>query len=147
VAGFSVLWRVKGMSDRYLSYYYCPNCSIPYRCITFTRPGKLGVSLQKGTAPMSYHCVHCGTKVIQPGSFANLMIALLIILIVMICFWLRPIGHWTAVLVVQTLLGTGRLLLVQSSLSSSQKCKHIYDRWVMQHGNDPDKWPDATQPE
>ena len=27
------------------------------------------------------------------------------------------------------------------------KCKPIYDRWVMQHGNDPDKWPDATQPE
>ena len=147
MAGFSVLWRVKGMSDRYLSYYYCPNCSIPYRCITFTRPGKLGVSLQKGTAPMSYHCVHCGTKVIQPGSFANLMIALLIILIVMICFWLRPIGNWTAVLVVETLLGTAGLLLVHSSLSSSQKCKPIYDRWVMQHGSEPDKWPAPAKPE
>ena len=75
------------------------------------------------------------------------MMTLLIILIVMIGFWLRPIGNGTAVLVVETLLGTAGLLLVHSSLSSSQKCKHIYDRWVMQHGNDPDKWPDATQPE
>jgi len=24
--------------------------------------------------------------------------------------------------------------------------KPIYDRWVMQHGNDPDKWPDAPTP-
>jgi len=23
----------------------------------------------------------------------------------------------------------------------------IYDRWVMEHGTDPDKWPDATKPE
>jgi len=27
------------------------------------------------------------------------------------------------------------------------KCKPIYDRWVMQHGTDPDKWPDANKPE
>ena len=66
---------------------------------------------------------------------------------VMICFWLRPIGNWVAVLVVETLLGIASLLLVQSSLSSSQKCKPIYDRWVMQHGTDPDKWPDAPKPE
>ena len=26
------------------------------------------------------------------------------------------------------------------------KYKPIYDRWVMQHGTDPDKWPDATKP-
>ena len=30
-----------------------------------------------------------------------------------------------------------------SSLNFSQ-CKHIYD-WVMQHGTDPDKWPDAPK--
>ena len=32
-------------------------------------------------------------------------------------------------------------------LWKNSKCKPIYDRWVMQHGTDPDKWPDATQPE
>ena len=26
------------------------------------------------------------------------------------------------------------------------KCKPIYDRWVMQHGINPDKWPDAPKP-
>ena len=25
------------------------------------------------------------------------------------------------------------------------KCKPIYDRWVMQHGPDPDKWPDESK--
>ena len=75
------------------------------------------------------------------------MMTLLIILIMMIGFWLRPIGNWTAVLVVETLLGIAGLLLVHSSLSSSQKCKHIYNRWVMQHGIDPDKWPAPAKPE
>ena len=27
------------------------------------------------------------------------------------------------------------------------KYKPIYDRWVHQHGTDPDKWPDATKPQ
>lgn len=71
---------------------------------------------------------------------------------VMLCFWLKPIGIWIAVLViavlvVETLLGIASLLIVQSSLSSSQKCKHIYDRWVIQHGPDPDKWPVPVKPE
>ena len=27
------------------------------------------------------------------------------------------------------------------------KCKPIYDRWVMQYGTDPDRWPAATKPD
>jgi hypothetical protein len=27
------------------------------------------------------------------------------------------------------------------------RCKTIYDRWVMQHGTDPDKWPDSSKSE
>ena len=57
------------------------------------------------------------------------MMTLLIIFIVMIGFWLRLIGNWTV------------LILVHWSMSSLQKCKPIYDRWVHRHGNDPDKWP------
>ena len=26
------------------------------------------------------------------------------------------------------------------------RCKPIYDRWVMQHGSDPDKWPAPAKP-
>ena len=33
------------------------------------------------------------------------------------------------------------------SFTKSQNAKPIYDRWVMQHGTDPDKWPDATKPD
>ena len=25
------------------------------------------------------------------------------------------------------------------------KCKPIYDRWVIQHGTEPDKWPGASK--
>ena len=63
------------------------------------------------------------------------MMTLLIIFIVMIGFWLRPIGNWTV------------LILVHWSMSSSQKCKHIYDWWVIQHANAPDKWPAPAEPE
>lgn len=27
------------------------------------------------------------------------------------------------------------------------KCKPIYDRWVIKHGINPDKWPDAPKPD
>ena len=29
----------------------------------------------------------------------------------------------------------------------TRKGKLIYDRWVMQHGTDPDKWPGASKPQ
>tara|TARA_B100000674_G_scaffold288289_1_gene238793 strand:- start:190 stop:420 length:231 start_codon:yes stop_codon:yes gene_type:complete len=36
-------------------------------------------------------------------------------------------------------------LLIYVRWQNSQ-CKQIYERWVMQHGTDPDKWPDAPKP-
>ena len=113
------MWPVLDMADWDLDYYYII-CSIPYRFITITQLEKLGVAPKRGTEPISYHCED---KVIQPSSFIKLM--------VMICFGLRPIGNWAALLVVETLLGTSASLLVQSRLSSSQKCKDIYDSWGM----------------
>ena len=39
------------------------------------------------------------------------------------------------------------LVFVGLFVRTKSKCKPIYDRWVMQHGTDPDKWPDATKAE
>ena len=39
------------------------------------------------------------------------------------------------------------LVFVGLFVRTKSKCKPIYDRWVMQHGIDPDKWPEASKPE
>jgi hypothetical protein len=39
------------------------------------------------------------------------------------------------------------LVFVGLFVQTKSKCKPIYDRWVMQHGREPDKWPDATKPQ
>ena len=39
------------------------------------------------------------------------------------------------------------LVFVGLFVRTKSKCKPIYDRWVMQHGTDPDRWPSATKPE
>ena len=41
---------------------------------------------------------------------------------------------------------TSLLVLIHFFFLSRMRCKPIYDRWVMQHGTDPDKWPDANKP-
>ena len=49
-----------------------------------------------------------------------------------------------------SMLGTMTLLCLMGLARTwwqKSKCKPIYDRWVMQHGTDPDKWPDATKSE
>jgi len=38
-------------------------------------------------------------------------------------------------------------LSIIGCLWSAFKYKPIYDRWVMEHGNDPDKWPGASKPQ
>ena len=39
------------------------------------------------------------------------------------------------------------LIFVGLFVRTKSKCKPIYDRWVMQYGTDPDRWPSATKPE
>ena len=39
------------------------------------------------------------------------------------------------------------LVFVGLFVRTKSKCKPIYDRWVMQHGIDPDKWPAPVKPE
>ena len=39
------------------------------------------------------------------------------------------------------------LVFVGLFVRTKSKCKPIYDRWVMQHGTDPDKWPAPAKPE
>ena len=39
------------------------------------------------------------------------------------------------------------LIFVGLFVRTKSKCKPIYDRWVMQYGTDPDRWPAATKPE
>ena len=134
------LWCLLGMAG-WRQYYYCTNCRRPY-CKSEIRTGEMVQASDTSYAP-SLHCASCDQSVHQPSSFASqgMMISVL-----MIGFWSGWPGNRTALLVIEILLVITALLLAKSSLSSSQKCKAIYDRWVMQHGTDPYNWPAATQP-
>ena len=145
MAGFSVLCRLLCMAE-WQQYHYCSFCRKPYRCLSHTRPGKMGVDQHNDVKPMSYHCFDCGTKVIQPSNFINQVAMILLFLMAMILIWWEFPGNRAVLLVIQLFVGIKALLVFRSSLAWSQKCKAIYDRWVMQHGTDPYNWPAATQP-
>ena len=145
MAGFSVLWRVLGMSDRFLSYYYCTECSRIYRCLMDTKTGQFAATRRGGlhVGHFSYHCTSCETAVFQPSDFKTRVLALLICFIPGLYCLLMPS---LVAVVVALITGIAGIRMFRSSLNFSQKCKHIYDRWIMQHGTDPDKWPDANKP-
>ena len=144
MAGFGVLWCLLGMAD-WSQYYYCTNCRRPY-CKSEIRTGE-AVQVAENSYSPSLYCVSCDQSVYQPSSFASQGIMLSMVLMVMIGFWSEWPGNRAALLVIEILLVITALLLAKSSLSSSRKCKAIYDRWVMQHGTDPDKWPAPAKPE
>ena len=135
------LWCLLGMAG-WRQYYYCTNCRRPY-CKWEIRTGE-AVQVTENSYSPSLHCVSCDQSVYQPSSFASqgMMISVL-----MIGFWSGWPGNRTALLVIEILLGITALLLAKSSLSSSQKYKAIYDRWVMEHGINLKSWPDAPKPE
>ena len=75
------------------------------------------------------------------------MAMILLFLMAMILIWWEFPGNRAVLLVIQLLVGIKALLVFRSSLAWSQKCKAIYDHWVMYYGSDPDKWPTTSKPE
>ena len=59
--------------------------------------------------------------------------------------WRGLLGDW--LLGGALVLGVLWLPAFINARSYSRRLKPIYDRWVHQHGTDPDKWPDASKPE
>ena len=157
------LWCLLGMSKRrshkWKSYVYCVSCNRPYleakKVVEewdFARKTHKVVKKpsygRNKYSEINYRCVNCGEQTwhnavfldkFKVASFVFIAVSAFLCLLAILAkeplCWLFCCG---SILVTIYLSYTYRGLL---------KCKPIYDRWVMQHGTDPDKWPAPAKPE
>ena len=140
MAGFSVLWRVWSMAT-YWNYAYCEKCDRPFRG-NECRSESIGSGNTRRTI---YYCRVCESQardfnkiIILPK---NLFIALILCIGFTVVYFQGAspsimVGvPFPAIEIIPVLVFVGLFVRTKS------KCKPIYDRWVMQHGTDPDKWP------
>ena len=138
------------------SYAYCEKCDRPLRTHEF-RSKTTGSGDGKQT---SHFCKLCGKRGRNPnGSFFGFLVG--------------DLAAWFAIFLggglsvyyyqdrqangIETtglhMVLVGFMVLVLPAMMfavgrwQKSKCKPIYDRWVMQHGTDPDKWPAPVKPE
>ena len=142
VAGFGVLWRVSGMSS-WCHYAYCYHCCRPfkshqYRLVVHEAPA--GAPIRNGSL-----CLTCDESIKCPNTERKLLIGSCVAspLLFAISYFTNDMEMWSGFYAVGI---TSLLLLIHLICFSRMRCKPIYDRWVMQHGTDPDNWPDATKP-
>ena len=128
-------------------YYYCTNCSRPYR-ESETRAGEFVVTQLSGHGAHAIHCVNCSGSMIR----VQKTIGLLIMGIAMFCMAAVALGF--AVLMNDAKMQDLLFICLPLGgvciwLNHQQKSRYktIYDRWVIQHGPDPDKWPAPVKPE
>ena len=133
----------------YRAYVYCDKCNQPLRKNEYRRE----VSSTGQGVSVAYYCRICNSLARKPFSVAvwAFVVLLTFLTALAIAEMLPELNNTVAdsgnkplfvFAVVALPLGYSGYGLWKNS-----KCKPIYDRWVMQHGTDPDKWPDATQPE
>ena len=126
-------------------YCYCTNCSRPY-CESETRTGEFVVTQLSDGGVHAIHCVSCSDSIIRPQK----TIGLLITGIATFCVAAVALGFVVLMNDAKMrdlffiCLPIGGLCLWVNHQQKS-RYKTIYDRWVMQHGTDPDKWPAAAK--
>ena len=152
MAGFGVLWRVLNMST-YRAYYYCGKCERPLR----EKEQRSETHYRNGQVGVTHYCMLCNSRVRKPVSMAGWMgIALLTCVMAAAAagfIYIAPVDDvevdsekWIPYLVIFPLMALP-LAFFFGGWRKKSKCKPTYDRWVMQHGADPVKWPDAPKPE
>ena len=143
VAGFGALWRVLGMAN-YRAYVYCDKCDRPLRENEYR--SEIGSGDTRGT---TYYCRLCNSTARKPfGMPAWVVIALLTCGTTAFGVWIidtTPVDDVGGYKVALPVMAAPLALWLWGWWKKS-KCKPIYDRWVMQHGINPDKWPDAPKP-
>ncbi len=132
--------------DNWRSHMYCLECKRPF---VESTEKQVEVLTQGGIKEMTvYNCIQCDRR-LRLGSgftlarflaFASIVLSLVTFPIALQAnerdWW---IGFGLAIVLAVTLTCVYLELLM--------RCKPIYDRWVMQHGTDPDKWPAPAKPE
>ena len=138
---------------KWSDYNYCKECSRPLRDFECRV-----VSSTSGEGRTTFYCQRCN-RVVRPiccffgyeafsligFSVTVLMLGLVIFAAVHMSINGKEITQsdrreiLVAMLLGLPWIGVGCLYRLT--------CKPIYDRWVMQHGTDPDKWPELTKPD
>ena len=135
----------------YRAYVYCEECDRPLRENEY-RSETAGSGEHRGT---TYYCRLCNSTARKPFSMAGWIgIALLTCGMPAIGAWIidmSPVddvgvdsGNYYGYEVTLTLMAAPLAFFILGWWKKS-KCKPIYDRWVMQHGINPDKWPELPQ--
>ena len=138
MAGFIVLWRILGM-DLYRAYVYCEECDRPLRENEY-RSETTGSGKNRST---TYYCGLCNSEARAPWSVWVVKMALLSIPILVLY---AATGNNLADSPLQV-FGVCFIPLFFLFLDwrMKSKCKPIYDRWVINHGINPIKWPELPQ--
>ena len=139
----------------WMSYAYCEKCDRPLRESEYRSER---TSSGDGSTTNNY-CRLCGSHAGKPKGVFGFMIGDLFawLLFVLGCGLLafayqhnQANGFETTaldmVLGISAVVGFPAIILAIGRFQKSTT-KPIYDRWVHQHGTDPDKWPDASKPE
>ena len=130
----------------YWDYAYCEKCDRPFRR-NECRSERTDIGDNSKT---SYYCRVCESLardfnkiIILPK---NLFIALILCIGFTVMYFQGVVPSimvgvpFPAIEIIPVLVFVGLFVRTKS------KCKPIYDRWVMQHGTDPDKWPGLSSP-
>ena len=128
-------------------YCYCTNCSRPYR-ESETRAGEFVVTQLSGSGVHAIHCVSCNDSIIRPQNSVGLYVlgfALFCVAAVALGFVvIMNDAKMRDLFFICLPLGG---LCIWVNRQQKFRYKTIYDRWVIQHGPDPDKWPAPVKPE
>ena len=136
----------------YRAYVYCKKCDRPLR----EKECRSETVFRRDNSHTTYYCLVCNAIARKPFSMAAWVgIALLTCAMAAISAWFIDVApvddvesyseKWVPYMIIPITMLLPLFPFVLGWWKKS-KCKPIYDRWVMQHGTDPDKWPDANKP-
>ena len=137
----------------YRAYVYCMVCDRPLR----EKECRSETVFRRDNSHTTYYCMVCNAIARKPFSMAAWVgIALLTCAMAAISAWFIDVApvddvegtskNWYRYFLFFVLMAIPLFTFVIGWAKKSE-CKPIYDRWVMQHGTDPDKWPAPAKPE
>jgi len=135
----------------WMSYAYCDRCDRPLRENEYRSVTTGGGDSQQTIR----YCKLCDTRGRKPHSILgfnlwNLMGWLFTVFVICLAschYFVRQVWDHDPTAIEFCLMILGCLIPFVGGYWEKLNCKPIYDRWVHQHGTDPDEWPDVPKPE
>ena len=125
------------------SYYYCKMCDRPLSSQDYGTQGNYTAAGNTKTV----YCRFCASTAEGAGKYpmiAGLVLAIIATPLIYLLVGNEPLVLGIPAPVTTILLGA---LYLYIHFWNKSTYSPIYDRWVMQHGIDPEKWPGASKSE